>query len=252
MPDVAHARFNGHEGNRGDAMRIAAQLGASLADMGAYQGYGMLTEPQAISVPPGIAVEGGILVDVRGQRFVDETADIAGMVHDVLRRPEGLAWVIYDAAIEQRCDYIPETRQLIAMKAPRHAETVEDLARAIGVDAATLSTTLNAARDAAAGGALDPVGRAWKDATPPTSSYRALKVTGALYHTQGGIQIDAAARALRPDGTTLPNLYAGGGSARCVSGPSSWGYLPAMGLCSAVTFGMLAGRSAATVTAGMR
>ena len=86
---------------------------------------------------------------------------------------------------------------------------------------------------------------------PPGSSYRALKVTGALYHTQGGIQIDATTRATRADGTTLPNLYAGGGSARCVSGPSSWGYLPAMGLCSAVTFGRLAGRSAAA-NAGMR
>jgi fumarate reductase flavoprotein subunit len=251
MPDVAHARFNGHEGNHGDAMRIGAQLGASLADMGAYQGYGMLTEPQAISVPPGIAVEGGILVDRDGRRFVDESADIAGMVHDVLARPDGLAWVIYDAAIEARCDYIPETQQLIAMKAPRRADTIDELARAIGVEAATLQATLAAVHAAAAQGIPDPVGRSWTGgATPPQAGYRALKVTGALYHTQGGIQIDGDGRALRADGTPLPNLYAGGGSARCVSGPSSWGYLPAMGLCSAVTFGMTAGRAAAS--AGMR
>jgi fumarate reductase flavoprotein subunit len=57
--------------------------------------------------------------------------------------------------------------------------------------------------------------------------------------------VDGSARVLRPDGTRLPNLFAGGGAARSVSGPSSWGYLPAMGLCTAVTLGWLAGRSAA-------
>jgi fumarate reductase flavoprotein subunit len=70
-------------------------------------------------------------------------------------------------------------------------------------------------------------------------------VVGAIYHTQGGLQIDGSAQVLRPDGTALPNLFAGGGAARSVSGPSSWGYLPAMGLCTAVTLGRLAGEAAA-------
>jgi len=72
-----------------------------------------------------------------------------------------------------------------------------------------------------------------------------LRVTGALYHTQGGLQIDSHARVLRRDGTPFPNLFAGGGSARSVSGPSSWGYLPAMGLTTAITLGWIAGREAA-------
>jgi fumarate reductase flavoprotein subunit len=209
----------------------------------------MLTDPQAISVPPGIAVEGGILVNNQGRRFVDETADISGMVHDVLRQPDGVAWVIYDAMIEERCHYIPETQQLIAMKAPRIADDVVGLARAIGIDDGALTATLASVYDAAHRGVADPVGRSWAGARPPVPSFRALKVCGAIYHTQGGIQIDGEARALREDGTRLPNVFAGGGSARCVSGPSSWGYLPAMGLCSALTFGRLSGRSAAAVAA---
>jgi fumarate reductase flavoprotein subunit len=72
----------------------------------------------------------------------------------------------------------------------------------------------------------------------------ALRVGGALYHTQGGLQVDGKARVLRADGTRLPNLFAGGGAARGVSGPSCWGYLPAMGLCSAMTLGALAGKEA--------
>ncbi len=59
--------------------------------------------------------------------------------------------------------------------------------------------------------------------------------------------IDAAARVLRPDGTRLPNLFAGGGAARGVSGPSSWGYLAGNGLLSAVVLGRIAGAGAAAL-----
>jgi fumarate reductase flavoprotein subunit len=72
-----------------------------------------------------------------------------------------------------------------------------------------------------------------------------LRVRGAIYHTQGGLQIDAAATVVHTSGSALPNLFAGGGAARGVSGPSYWGYLPAMGLCAATTLGMIAGQSAA-------
>jgi fumarate reductase flavoprotein subunit len=250
LPDAAAARFNGHEGNRGDAIALGAAMGAKLADMGAYQGYGMLTEPQAISVPPGVLVEGGILVNARAERFVDETLDISGMLHPVLAQPGSVAWVVYDAAIEDRCLYIPETRQLVALRAPRQAQSIGDLAQLLQMDPAALAATLDEAHLAHRAGTPDPIGRRWAAERPPSAPYRALKVTGALYHTQGGLQIGRDARVQRPDGTALPNVYAGGGSARCVSGPASWGYLPAMGLCSAVTFGRVAGRSAAGAVRG--
>ncbi len=248
MPEAAQALYNGHEGSHGDAMVMGRQLGAALGDMGSYQGYGMLTDPHGISVPPGVAVEGGLLVNALGERFIDETEDIAGMVHPVLAQPGGGAWVVFDAGIEGRCAYIPETIQLMALKAARSADTVGDLALAMGVDALRLQATLAEAHAAQTEGRPDTLGRDWSKDTPPVAPYRALKVRGAIYHTQGGLQVDRAARVLRPDGSQLPNLYAGGGSARGVSGPSFWGYLPAMGLCAAVTLGMIAGASAAAET----
>ena len=110
-----------------------------------------------------------------------------------------------------------------------------------------LATTLTEAHAAQASGRPDAVGRVWGGDRPPAAPLLALKVCGALYHTQGGLQIDGQARVLRPDGTPLPNLFAGGGAARGVSGPSSWGYIPAMGLCAAVTTGRIAGLAAAAV-----
>jgi fumarate reductase flavoprotein subunit len=49
---------------------------------------------------------------------------------------------------------------------------------------------------------------------------------------------------LREDGSPLPNLFAGGGAARGLSGPSDWGYLSGSGLMMATTLGRLAGRKA--------
>lgn len=247
MPEAVNARYHGHDGNRGDGMALTAVLGAALGDMGSYQGYAMLTEPQAITVPPGVLVEGGVIVNMHGNRFVDETADIAGMVHDVMAQPDGICWVVFDAGIEQRCGHIPEIQALIALNAARKGDTIAELAGRIGVPGGALAQTLDAAHAAQAAGLPDGFGRPWGSDVPPVPAYRALKVVGAIYHTQGGLQIDGSARVLRTDGTRFPNLFAGGGAARGVSGPSSWGYLPAMGLCAAVTLGRIAGVAAAAL-----
>lgn len=250
MPETRSLRYNGHEGSHGDAIVLAERLGAAVGDMGSYQGYAMLTDPQGISVPPPVLVEGGLIVNRAGDRFTDESEDIAGMVHPLASQPDGLGWVIYDAEIERRCAQIPELAALMDLNAPKAADTPEDLARAIGADPARLAAALAGAEAAAAGCASDAFGRDWREDRPPQGSYRALRVTGALYHTQGGLEIDANARVLRKDGTPFPNLFAGGGSARSVSGPSSWGYLPAMGLTTAVVLGRIAGIGAANAASG--
>jgi fumarate reductase flavoprotein subunit len=245
MPEAAQAMYNGHEGSHGDAITFGQRLGAAVADLGAYQGYGMLTDPQGLSVPPSVVIEGGFLVNFRGERFLDEAEDIAGMVHPVLAQPGGGAWVVFDASIEERCAYIPETAQLMALNAAKCADTPAELAAAMGVDVGAFEAALAEVYSARAAGRSDAVGRRWTIETPPRAPFRALKVRGAIYHTQGGLQVGPKAQVLRADGSALPNLFAGGGSARSVSGPSFWGYLPAMGLCAATTLGMIAGESAA-------
>ncbi|MFT3967035.1 MAG: FAD-dependent oxidoreductase [Sphingobium sp.] len=245
MPETKALRYNGHEGSHGEAIIIGERLGAALGDMGSYQGYAMLTDPQGISVPPPVLIEGGVIVNRLGDRFTDESDDIAGMVHPLSGQPDGMGWVIYDAEIEARCRDIPELAQLIALNAPKLSDSLDGLAALTGTDPARLAAAITEAQRVAAARGADGFGRDWSEDRPPQGPYRALRVTGALYHTQGGLQIDGQARVLRADGKPFPNLFAGGGSARSVSGPSSWGYLPAMGLTTAVVLGRLAGENAA-------
>ncbi|MGE0260839.1 MAG: FAD-binding protein, partial [Alphaproteobacteria bacterium] len=80
--------------------------------------------------------------------------------------------------------------------------------------------------------------------------FHAVKVTGALFHTQGGLVIDGDARVLRQDGGPFPNLFAAGGAAAGVSGDTAAGYLSGNGLLTATTLGRLAGRSTARLLAG--
>jgi len=247
IPAMAEARNNGHEGSDGTAVLLGTKLGAAVGDMGAYQGYAMLTDPQGISVPPGVIVDGGIIVNSAGERFCDESEDIAGMVHPVMAQ-SGPCWVVFDERIAAAQAYVPDLQALNRLNAAKRAPDAASLAAMIGAPA--LETTLALAYAARAEGRPDSQGRVWGEESPPAGALAAFKVCGAIYHTQGGLQIDGEARVLREDGSALPNLFAGGGAARSVSGPAHWGYLPAMGLCTAVTLGRLAGLSAARQVSG--
>ncbi|AUN32186.1 FAD-dependent oxidoreductase [Niveispirillum cyanobacteriorum] len=244
IPDAGDAHYHGHEGSDGLGIRLGAGLGAELADMGAYQGYGMLTDPQGVTLPPGFILEGGFLVNQHGDRFVDETDDISAVVHPVLAQPDGRAWIIFDQRIEQACAHIPESAQLRELNAARAADSVIDLALRIGADPARLAASLDDIHRATTAGRPDSQGRRWTDPVLE-APFRALRLRGAIYHTQGGLRTDGSGRVLAVSGLPLRNLFACGGAARSVSGPSCWGYLPAMGICAAVTLGRLAGAEAA-------
>jgi fumarate reductase flavoprotein subunit len=95
------------------------------------------------------------------------------------------------------------------------------------------------------GEAEDRFGRDFTGSPRLAPPYFGVKVTGALFHTQGGLVVDSHARVCRPDGTVLPNLHAAGGAAAGVSGPAVWGYLSGNGLLSAVVLGRIAGKGAA-------
>ena len=94
-------------------------------------------------------------------------------------------------------------------------------------------------------GTIDRFGRDFSASRPLAPPYCAVRVTGALFHTQGGLVVDTRARVLRPDGTPLPNLLAAGGAACGVSGSQASGYLSGNGLLAAVGLGYTAGREAA-------
>ncbi len=221
------APFAGHAGNDGSAIAWGRALGAALADLGGCQGHGSWVVPQGSLMTWAVMMEGGIQVNAHGERFHDETAGYSEAAVEVLRQPGGVAWNLFDDRLLALARGFADFRDAEAAGALRSAGGAGPLAALIGCDAAVLAATLGATRLA-----------------PP---HHAVKVTGALFHTQGGLDIDAHGRVLREDGTPLPNLLAAGGAARGVSGNAVWGYLSGNGLLSAVAGGfIMAGTAART------
>lgn len=246
MPDIASARYFGHEGNRGDGIAWGIALGGETADMGSYQALGSLATPQMLVMPHTLLISGGVQININGHRFQNELHDISGQTHRILAQPEATCWIIYDErGHKEALARFEEYASAVALGTPKIANSPEALAAACGLPADALHETLSHLHNHCQGISPDPFGR---DFTPDQTlrpPYYAVRVTGALFHTQGGLRINDQAAIVKTDGTSLPNLFAGGGVCRSVSGPDSHAYLPGMGLCTAVTLGRLAGRSAA-------
>ena len=102
---------------------------------------------------------------------------------------------------------------------------------------------------AAEAGEADRFGGTFNSAQKLQAPFVAVKVNGALFHTQGGLEVDHNAQVIAEDGGTLPNLFAGGGAARGVSGSGASGYVAGNGLMTATTYGRLAGTAAAALAA---
>jgi fumarate reductase flavoprotein subunit len=249
IPEIEGATFFGHPGNKGDAIRWGLALGAAVRDIHSYQGHGGLAAGRGIPILWPLIMEGGFQVNVAGERFSNEARGYSEQAVDVVAQPGHVAWDIYDARLHQLMLEFDDYRDAVEARAVLSADSVEALAGLVGIDAAGLVRTVAEVAVLTRDGDTDRHGRRFGGTAVLQAPYYAVKVTGALFHTQGGLVVNAEARVLREDGSALPNLFAGGGAARGISGPSCWGYMAGNGLLTATTFGRLAGEAAARLLA---
>ncbi len=249
IPEMAGALYHGHAGNRGDALLWGQQLGAAMQHLGAYQGHGSLATPHAILITWALMVEGGFQVNARGERFSCEHDGYSEQAMRVIQQPGGVAWAIYDERLHRLALDFDDYRDAVQAGAIRSAPDIAALAASCALPAEGLAATLAAAERLAAGVGQDEFGRDFTTRPALAAPFYAVKVTGALFHTQGGLLIDHDARVLRADGSPLPNLFAGGGAACGISGPGRDGYLSGNGLLTATVLGAKAGRGASRIVA---
>ena len=245
IPEMGAAEFSGHVGNKGDAVRWGLQLGAALADLGSYQGHGAVAVPYGKPVNWAVLTNGGYQVNQKGERFSNEVRGYSEQAVEVIAQPGGTAWNIYDEAREQPIRGFKDYEEIESLGGIRKAPSLRELAARMSVPADALERTNREVDDLRRGTGVDRWERDFRGTQPLAPTFCAVKVTGALFHTQGGLVIDTNARVLRKDGTRFPNLFAGGGAARGLSGPSNWGYFSGSGLLTAVTLGRIAGATAA-------
>jgi tricarballylate dehydrogenase len=199
----------------------------------------------------------GIVVNRAGERFVDEGADFRNYTYakygrEILRQPGGRAFQLFDA----------KTRPLLRAEeydshpiAAAQADTLPELAEALGIDADRLARTAREFNESIVDAEFDPAvkdGRA-AHVEPPKSNwalaldtppYCGFAVGCGITFTFGGLHVDADARVLDASGSPIAGLFACG---EMVGGLFSGNYPGGSGLTSGAVFGRLAGAGAATV-----
>jgi 3-oxo-5alpha-steroid 4-dehydrogenase len=152
----------------------------------------------------------GVIVNGRGERFINEDTYFGHVGQAILSEQEGVAWLLTD---EPR--YVVNR---VGMRAEHVCETWEELADELGLPPQALASTMAAYDEAAARGEDPSFGKAPEWLVPldqPPFGAIDLRVEKILYagFPLGGVVTDADARVVRPDGTPVPGLFAAGRSA---------------------------------------
>jgi len=245
IPEMRGASYFGHPGNRGDAVSWGEALGAKLLHMSGYQGHGSVAHPHGILITWAVIMEGGFQVNAKGERFSDESLGYSEQAAIVLAQPGGIAFDIFDERIAAIARQFADFREAEKAGAVIEAATLARLAERLNLPPSALAQSFAEVEQAKRVGGADRFGRAFSGIAPLSAPFKAVKVTGALFHTQGGLEVDGDARVRSAQGGYLPNLFAAGGAAAGVSGSRASGYLSGNGLLTAIVLGRIAGQSAA-------
>ena len=245
--------------NKGEGIRMALDLGA--APCGDYTTFhAEPIDPRSAQPEPLVMIFNyGILVNKLAERFIDEApgtvdATYEAITRRILEQPEGIAWLVVDS----RLNDVPNWKKAVRTdQLPVSADSLDGLAREIGLDATALRRTVDAYNGACRGDrpfdALRADGLATVGLAPPKSNwarpvdrapFMAYPITCSNCFTFGGVKVDARARVLDADGVPIAGLYAAGE----VMGIYYQTYTGATSVLRGAVFGRIAGEDAAQRT----
>jgi succinate dehydrogenase/fumarate reductase flavoprotein subunit len=264
----------------GDGIKLGESVGAafdtSLASPVAWCPVSLVPYRSGrIGVYPHIVDRGKpglIAVLADGRRFVNEADGYYDFVDAMVKAvPEGqevAAWLICDHAFQRRYPFgmskpFPVPVWPYARSGYlKMGRTLDDLARACGIDPVGLDRTVaqfnrhaRDGEDPEFGRGTTPFNRGSGDpdhqpnpslAPIERGPFYAIKVLPGSFGTFAGLKADPHSRVLKADGEPIPGLYAAGSDQANVMG----GYYPSGGINigPAMTFGYIAGRHAAGAT----
>lgn len=256
-PQLREARPMGGLGNTGDGLRMGWALGADLVDLGYVKGT--FGAPVAAPLPghedtaPRLVsamYRGAIVVNAAGRRFVDESVSYKTIGDRCLEQPRALAFQVFDQQVMDQSSPLPTVADYegaLASGLVRQAGSLQELAAALGIDAAGLAETVAAYNRACDGLEPDEFGRTslstgfGKPTRVEQAPFYGLACTTGLTSTYCGLKVDADARVLDVFGSPIPGLYASG---EVMGGFHGETYMSGSSLVKGCIFGRLAAQHA--------
>jgi 3-oxosteroid 1-dehydrogenase len=205
-----------------------------------------------------------IVVDPEGRRFVNESCAFMEFGQAMYRAKAVPAWAVFDSNHRRKYPWgmaLPgkPSKAMLESGYMRRFDTLDELARGCGIDAAGLAETVERFNHFARTGTDldfhrgesaynryygDPTVKPNPNLAPiERAPFYAVAIYPGDVGTAGGILADENARALREDGSVIPGLYVTGNSSAAVVGRCYPGAGASIG--PSMTFGYIAARHAA-------
>ena len=245
-------------GHQGDGLKMGLDVGAATKDIAIAVAGSWPVDIETHSRAIWALDWGGIMVNVHGKRFCDESSSegfYGRMTEAGMRQPGGVYWVVFDETIkgnvgvrpgykDERKDHIHDIERCRKYK----ADTVEDLAKQTGVDVKGLKETMNKFNSD-----IDKVGydtefgrkfqlghaRPLEKFTPPLYAIKCVTSTTSM---KGGLKINERCQVINNYGEPIPSLYAGG---EVTGGLYTKSYILGTMTTFSMAQGIVAGRNAA-------
>ena len=244
-PAAEKALKLGGLGNSGDGSKMAWALGADLLDVSytkATYGFNPKTKSSAF-----VMYNGAMIVNLKGERYADESRPYKELGDLTLSQPDGIGIQIYDAAIHEEAqkDPLARTDNLKKNGELYTADTIEGLAKAMGLPVDALVRSVKTYNEGIAKGA-DAFGRTslsagdGKPAPIVKAPFYGFRATAVLLSTYCGPKIDSEARVINIFGEPIEGLWAAGEGTGGLHGAA---YMSGTSVGKAVVFGKLAAES---------
>ncbi len=260
-PGWESCRVRGTRYNTGDGLNAALAIDAQ-----AFGGWSSCHAVQwDISAPPfgdRVVLDNfqkhsypiGIVVNLKGERFIDEGADYRNHTYakygrEVMKQPQRAAVQIFDA---KTIDMVRDEYR-IHQVTKAEANSIEELAKKLEINVEGLKRTVREFNAACKPGQYNPAildGNKTTGITPPKSNwalpidkppFTGFAVTCGITFSFGGLRINEHAEVQNTSDRSIPGLYAAG---EMVGGIFYENYLGGAGLMSGAVFGRIAGSSA--------
>ncbi|MGF6906926.1 flavocytochrome c [Fusobacterium sp. PH5-44] len=200
----------------GDGIEMAEKVGADLIDMDQIQLL-PTSNPVTGGSPGYVGQNAGMYINKEGKRFVNEYSRRDVLTEAVFKQTDGIFYIVTNEKnalldADRKNKFGEKIDDLIATKQVFKGDTVEELAKAIGVEPAVLVETFNKWREACKTGIDKEFGRnafaenVWLEEGP----YYVAPRSPAVHHTMGGVKIDKDLHVLNKDGNIIKGLYAVG------------------------------------------
>ena len=239
----------------GDGVRMAWALGAGLRDVvhikGTFGFHPDTGKTAGRDWSKHSVYRGAILVNKQAQRYVDESKSYKLLGDAVLTQTDATSFQIFDQGVmDTSSDTAPlfKFKEALALGRLLSEPTLAALAKRIGVDAATLSATVERYNGFVRVGKDDDFGRVGlstsygKLVELKRGPWYAYPSTSGLIATYCGLTVDTEARVIDVFGEAIDGLYAVG---EMTGGFHGVAYMTGSSLGKCVIFGRIAGRNAA-------